>query len=245
MQAIRMSIYGVKDVTRKEQLDFVHKMYTYSNYNDKPKLGVFEKFANSIGYKPLDWHYSENGLIEEKVKSPKEYNSPLMLLIDKACFFNEKNELLSFVVEIKDIKHSDSKYNYNTLDMMLKFQEFVYKIYSSFVRIEFKFIKDATLTLRDWLLSYFYTTVAMGEVYDTECSLPRMLTKKEKKYILNVISKYVSYKPDVKQFYCETCAENDKNRPYHTCLVDIDCEKEYEQEAIKEGWLNEYLKECS
>lgn len=246
MQAIRMSIYALKDVTEKEQLAFVHKMYTYSDYlNDKPKLGAFEKFANGLGYKPLDWHYSENGIVEETVKSPEGYVTPFMLLYDSACFFNEKNELLSFCVEVKDMKHTDDKYNYNTLDIMLKFQEFLNKVYKGVIRIEFKFIKSAKLSVRDWLLSHFYNCVAMGEVYDTECSLPRMLNKKERKYILDTISRYVSYKPVLKQFYCETCAEYDNTRPYHTYLADVACEKEYEDEAIQEGWFKEYLKECS
>lgn len=246
MQAIKMSIYALKDVTEKEQLAFVHKMYTYPNDNGgKVKLGVFEKFSNSLGYKPLDWHYLEGWSIKEKtVESPEDYQTPYDLMCDTISFFNEKNELASFIVEVGEMVHTDSKYSYNTLDMMLKFQEFLYKVYKGVIRIEFKLIKSAKLSVKDWLLSHFYSTVAMGEEYDTECALPRLLTKREKKSILDTISKYVSYKADINQFHCETCASYDSTRPYHTELVDVAHEKRMEQEAVKEGWFKYYLQEC-
>lgn len=245
MQAIKMSIFSLKDVTRKEQLEFVNKMYTYPYAGIKgTKIGVFEKFASSIGYRAVDWHYVGEGLYEdEKVKSPDNYVSPLRLLQHGVCFFNEKNELLSFLIEVKDIEHPKKEYSYNTFDIMVRFQEFLYKVYGDYIKIKFKIEKSAKLRLKDWLLAHFYTLTAMGEVYETECSLERMLTKREKRYILDIISKYTSYKPDISQFYCETCAEYDKTRPYHTMLIDVEEEKKWEQEDIKNGLYVRYLKE--
>lgn len=246
MKAIKMSIYSLKNVDEKEQLAFVHKMYTYP-YEDghKAKLGVLEKFSNSIGFKPVDWHYDKNesNYIEEQVKSPKGYISPSSLLMRSTCFFNEKNELLSFVIGIKQFEHSDSRYSYNTLELILKFQEYLYKVYGDHIKIRFKAMNSDKLDTKVWLLGHFYTVVAMGEHYETECALGKMLTKRERKYVLDNISRYVSYKCDIRQYYCETYESHDKKAPYHTELIDLEREKAWEQEDIKEGLYARYLKD--
>lgn len=245
MKILEMTVYAATNVNYREQLDFVNKFYTYERYEAEkgPKLGILEKFSSSLGFKDLDWHYVDGGSFEDsKVKSPKGYKSPYCMLISSMYFLNKENEYISFIVEDKDEKHTDSVYDYNTLDMLLKFQQFLYKIYGSLIRIEFKFRKQGKLDLKDWLVSHFYKVLAQGEHYDTECSVSRMLTKREKRYVLKVISNYASYIPDISQFYCETCAGYDKDNPYHTELVNKVIEKKWEEESIKNGtYMKDYL----
>lgn len=246
MQALEMTIYSLKNISREGQLKFVHKMYSYEYENGKDVYhGIFEKFSNSLGFKPLDWHYGEQSkFIEEKIESPENYMTPSSLLITSTQFFNRKRELLSFVIDIKDMEHTCEKYSYNTLDMMIKFQEFLYKVYGKYIKIEFKFRKSSNVDLKDWLLGHFYTVTAMGEHYDTECSLGRKLTKREKKYVLDNISEYLSYEADISQFYCETCYEYDHEHPYHTELINVKREKQMEDEAIQDGlYVKYYLRE--
>lgn len=242
MQAIEMTVYSIKNISRKDQLKFVHKMYSYQYEDGKDlSLGVFEKFSSSLGFKPLDWHYGkQNTWIAEEIASPEGYLTPYSLLIRSTQYFNRKKELLSFIVDIKDMKHTDDKYNYNTLDMMIRFQEFLYKVYGKFIKIEFKFRSNSNVELKDWLLGYFYTVVAQGEHYDTECSTNRRLTKREKKYVLENISEYLSYKADILQYYCETCHEHDSSSPWHTELIDVKMEKKWEEEAIQKGLYKAY-----
>lgn len=242
MTKLEMTVYSVNEVSCKEQLAFTHNLFTYENYGKGPKLGIFEKFANSIGFKDVEWHYGEDAAyIEAKVDSPKGYHSPYHILITSMCFLNKRNEYISFIVEENEEKHTDDKYTYNTINVLFRFQQFLYKVYGNLIRIEFKFRKDEHLELKDWLLSHFYIVVAQGEHYDTECAVTRLLTKREKRYILKEMKKYVSYEPDIKQFYCDTCAGYHEDRPYHTELVDKVKEKEWEEEDIRNGLYLKYL----
>lgn len=231
MKSYRMSVYATEDVASDKILSFLHNLYTISDSSFK--IGLIEKFTNALGYSDVDWHVASNFSYQSsKIENPSSYVTPNSYIHTHLYNLNTKNELFTILFDVVDYIHTDSRYNYNTFDIMMKLQNFLYKVYGNYIRIEFREVKSVKLELKDWLFSHFLFVVAQGEHYDTECAVDRLLKKKEREYILRNIRKYVSYEPGILQYYCDTCAGYDITRPFHTELVDNEWLKRNEQEII-------------
>ena len=213
-----MTVYSTRqNVSYKEKLSFMKKLLGDYYGLDKEtweRTSFIRKFNNSYGYKCVldDDFYG--------------YESPDGLLRCNATFLNKENELITFVVENKKVVNKNERYSYETLNTLLKFQSFLYKVFQD-IRIEFKLKDEFELSLRDFALGYFMTCFAYDEHIETEFSAKEQLKQKDVEYIENIISQVVSFVPKITQFWCETCYEHDKTSPYH---IQVDNAK----------WLEEY-----
>ena len=194
----------------KEKLSFMQKLLGDYYGLDKEtweKTSFIRKFNNACGYKcVLDDDFCG-------------YESPDEMLRCNSTFLDKKNELITFIVENKKVVNKNERYSYETLNILLKFQSFLYKVFSD-IRIEFKLKDEFELSLKEFALGHFMTCLAYNEHVETEFSAKEQLKEKEIEYIEKILSETVSFVPKVTQFWCETCYEHDKTRPYHIQVDD-------------------------
>lgn len=218
MSRMSMCIYSTKKgLSYKDRIKILsHIIGEYGSGKD----GFLEKFNNSYGFKDVEWHTDGGAVIEAVVESPEEYETPYVFLLTSRKFLDKPDELLTFIFDVKDVKHPVDKFSYNTLDIMLKFQKFLYKVLPD-IRIEFDILEDDFKPLyKHKILGHFIFCIAESEIVDTELSGHRLLKKKEVNYILNIVKEIVSYEPVLTQFWCETCHEYHPDCPYHIQLDD-------------------------
>ena len=149
--------------------------------------GVIRKFSNALGFADLTGKpiIGTHDYVDIKYTSPKNYLTPLNLLLESMMFFNQQKEIVSFVVENKRMYHNLRKYSYDTLEMLVKFQSFIYKIYGDKVSLEISISNSLKISVRDKLLSHFYLCYAESKYVDNEIMLNRFVNKKETKYIVD------------------------------------------------------------
>lgn len=166
-----MTIYSTKlGLSYKDRLDIMSHIT-----GEIGNRGFIDKFNNSHGFKDIMWHVDGGSFIEAKISSPKGYLSPCTLLFRNLTFLNKDDEILSFIIPVEKIIHTDNKFSYDTVDIMFKFQKFMYKVLPD-IRIEFSFVDgDFVLPFRDYALGYFVTCFAQGECVETEFAGPRLV----------------------------------------------------------------------
>ena len=216
---IIFTIYSINERSYPEKLNFMRKMIgeyvLFKGDEDYQKSGFISKFNNSYGYKDVQETYDGGAIIAPKIPTPDNYKTPGNLLICNATFLNKKNELMSFIIPGHKVLHPNRKYSYEPMNMLFDFQKFLYKVFPD-IRIQFEIkCEDFELSLRDFALGHFMTCFAYCEICETEFSAGKMLKTNEKKYILDVISKVVSFTPTITQYWCDTCFEYHKDSPYH------------------------------
>lgn len=209
MQYIIMKVHS-KELNNQKVL---HTFF--SDYISERRTGLLLKFNNSLGFRDVANQFDDiNGnTVWRLVDTPKDYQSPVETLLDGIYWLNDKNEVATFIVPNKDMVFD--KYGYNTLEMMIKFQSFLYKVFGDKIRIEFKLGNRPKLSLKSKVLSYVYCTMTNGEYYCCEMSLPKFLKDKEIDYIINIMKGYVTFDPVIEQYECETCKEYHKEYPIH------------------------------
>ena len=215
-----MTIFSTKGgLTYREKLDFMGKIIgTYRSSNLGLDSGFIHKFNNAYGFKDVQFSVDGGAYFDPKVPTPENYRSPESMLIRGQTFLNQPGELISFVVSGRRMLHPDKKYSYEPMDILFKFQKFLYKIFPD-IRIAFD-IKDENykLSLQDYALGHFLSCYAYSEIAETEFSAPRLLKQKEIDYIMGVLSQVVEGPHKIYQAWCETCYGYDKNTPYHICV---------------------------
>lgn len=215
---IRLSVYSTKNLELKERIKYLKKAFNSQTENRK---GYLSKFINAIGYENF---------------SPLE-SSPGYALYSGIYFLNEKDEIITFVVN----KTSE---DYDMLDIMIQLQNFLYKIFPNQIRIELTQMKDFEISVVNYCISYFTQCIAMGENIDTTTSIPKLLSKKEERKVLNFIRPLVQYEPEIHQFLCKTCFEYHPKCPYHIELTSKEMKKKEDILSIEYGYYqNAFLKE--
>lgn len=220
MKKILLTVFTDYEKSYKDKLNFISKMYNES-YN-----GIFMKFNNAYGFKHII--YSNN--------NPETYQTPYELLINNLNFLNKPKELMTIIVDDMEYIHYNKDYTYNTLDILLKFQNYLYYLFPKDIKIKIEIKKEYTLNIKEFALSYLFTCTAEGEIVENEFSLPRFLKKKEKDYILNVMRQVVSYEPIISQNFCTTCYEHHKETPIHTEMNDKNLLKKEILASINYGY---------
>ena len=207
----------IPNTSYKQRLDFLSKLYGTTN-----DYGVLVTFNNALGFKPVSRYTSrpDGGyFIDPALPTPVDYKTPQVMLCNAMEFFDEDNEVISFVVEDKNIWHPISKYSYNTTDVLFKLNNYIQK---KFPMVKTQFVKmddNYNQGLCAFVLSYFWKCLAYCDCCDTTVSTSRKLTSTERRQILRVMSKVVDYTPDIYQEWCETCHSYHKDSPFHTELI--------------------------
>lgn len=183
------------------------------NYYVHNQKGLILKFNNSLGFMNVSGQMVDGCHLASKVKTSKNYLSPADLLITNMYWLNAKNEIVTFIIPVTEMKFG--KYSYSTLEMTVKFQSFLYKVYGRNIRIEMSIGDRPRIALKDKVLSFIYCVTAQGEAYSCEMSMHRGLKDKEINYILDIMKSYVSYDPVIRQYWCETCYNYHKDAPIH------------------------------
>lgn len=226
---IRMTLYTVVNKTYKERLEYLKEAYS-GEYDSEKRIHFLKKFNDAVGFKKA-----------EEMENPDEYLTPYSLFLQNIYFLDQSNEIASFIIEDKYFEHPIKSYAYDSMDMLLKFQKFLYKIFPNDIRIEIA-VEAQEVPLKKRVLSYFLNCIAESECVDAELSIPRKLSEKEEKYILNIVNQCIGYTAKIRCGLCETCFEYHPDAPYHIELVDVEYEKKEEQLSIKYGYYKtEYL----
>lgn len=205
------------NATYKQRLNFLSRLYGTTE-----DFGVLVSFNNAIGFKPVSTYTSTpcgGYVIEPTVPTPTEYDTPYSCLCDAMEFFDTDNEVISFVMEDKDIHHPIKQYCYNTIDILFKMGNYLQKKFCGIQITYSKVEDDYKQSLCDFILTHFWTCLAYSEFCDTTVATHRKLTPVERRKILRVISKVVDYTPSIYQEWCETCYGYHKNSPFHTELI--------------------------
>lgn len=227
-----MTVYGNRNMSYLERIKFVGKGYG-DPYCYEEDLGYLKKFNNALGFKKLEYNYSKH---VTEIESPDGYETPYSLLLMNKFFLNKENEIMTFVIENKRMEHPISQYSYDTFDMLIQFQKFLYKLFPQDIKIEFSINENVKLQDRDYVLSHFWNCISQGENVETELAIRKNLTKKDKKYILGIVQKVVSYEPEIECGLCETCFGYHPTHPYHAALINKDILKRERDEGIKYGY---------
>lgn len=196
-EKIIMTVYITKkDATWEEKIKVAkqivcgEKMIVFTE-----PWGIIHKFDSAIGTKDRD-------------------NSARDVLACNTAFFDKENEILSFIVPEKPIYYNKKKHT--SLEMMILFQNFLYKVFGDMIRIEFKLENaDFKLHLKDFTLSHFYSCYIYGECTEEEFSATRLLKKKEVEFVEKRIKEIFGFRPIIHQGWCETCYGHHPESPYH------------------------------
>lgn len=219
---IVMTVYSSKKLSLRERLVLVRRFFpnTFQGIEQFNK-GLIMKFNNSVGFSDIEYQYKKSSFPNmERPKidvDVKNYMSPYRLFICNMMFLNRPDEICSFVVDDKRMYHNNKKFSYDTLEMVLRFQNYLYQVMSD-IKIEIKVDNHFFVSQRDWLLSYFLICLSESEIVDNECALSRITREKDKNYIISVFESLGLKELEFIQFYCPTCAEYDPTCPYHTEL---------------------------
>ena len=235
-----MTVYAAKPLSYKERLEYAGKAYT-ERYTGEKSIGYLKKFNDALGYKKLEY---DDKTFSKEIDSPEGYESPYKLLLLNRYFLNRKDEIMTFMVTNKRMEHPISEYSYSTIDMMFRFQKYLYKLFPGAIRIEFELGERIALSDRDYVLSYFWDCISQCECVDTETAIKKKLTKKEEDYILNIMRKIVTYEPAIQCDLCDTCFDHHPDFPYHVELVHAGMEKKEMEAGIQYGYYRpSFLKE--
>lgn len=239
---ITLTLYAF-NMDKKERQLFLRNFFCNTStvcLGDTLKTGLLLKFNNSLGFKEVEWQPDKDsfGYKPMKLDISDDYLSPYGMLVTNMYWFNREDEIVTFIIPIKEVKEvNHPQYNYSTLEMVIKFQSFLNKIYHKHIRTEIDFKSELKMSLKDRVLSYVYCVMAEGEHYCCEMSLHRKLKLKEKRYILDIMKDYVSFKPAIDQYECETCREYNEKCPYHMEFLKYETLKREYDECIKYGYI--------
>ena len=224
---ILLSVYSTRDLSLRERLRVLRRFYsnkhTYGN-----NIGYMKKFNNARGFSAVEYQaiFEEDGKMSNGCEKPptiyfgKDYKSPYSLLVSGLRFLNKENEIATFIFDVEDIVCPMQQYSYNTLNMAIYWQEFLYKVLGNSIVIKMSLEKEYTLSYKDFLTSYFLTCLAESECIDTSVAMPRPIHKKEEAYILAIYRTQLGINDaKIEQYLCETCKEYDPSNPYHTELI--------------------------
>lgn len=212
---IILTVSAIHDIPFNKKMEYVRGFFSKYNYGeDSVQKGFLLKFNNSIGFnRVVHQPISASSYSCDKIENPECYKAPLELLSSGACFFNKRNEIISFVVDDCRQYHSNRRFSYDPLDIILKFQNFLYKVFADDIKIEI-IHKDFNICPKIVCLSTFYIYYCIERYPETEVSISRLLKKKEIDYIINFFSK-LGDTVKIEQGWCETCYGYDHNNPYH------------------------------
>lgn len=217
---IVITVFSVKELSLRERLRILRKFFPsyYTGKNNFNK-GHLLRFNNAMGFSDVEWQVSIDSCnrICPKINSNDDYLSPYSLFMGGMYFLNKPNEIGSFVVDNTREYHQDKKYSYNTLEMALKLQNYLYRFVPD-IRIEIKIQPQFKISEREFLLSNFLTCLAENEIVDNECAVAHPTKDKDKEYIISIFKSLGAEDISFEQFYCKTCAEYHPDRPYHTEL---------------------------
>ena len=175
-------------------------------HTSKDRKGLLLKFNNSLGFKDVAWQIKNHGYYKEDIKTPENYVSPVEILLDSMYWLNKKNEVVTFILPVTEMKFGHKhKFNYSTLELGIRFQSFLNKVYRDNIKVELELGDKPKLSLKEKVLSHIYCVTAEGEHFSCEMSMPRKLKNKELKYILDIMKDYVSFVPVIDQYECEVC----------------------------------------
>lgn len=215
-EKITMTVYATEDLPLSERLLMLRTCFG-KGPNDGRK-GHFLLFNNGVGFADVVSQSSGGAYEPPKVETEGEdYMSPYRLLLRGLYFLGKPNEVATFVVDNRRFTCKSEAYNYDVIDIMFKWQQYLYRIFGSKIRIEFAEEKKFKLNQRDFLLSYTLCCLAESSVVDNEVSLKKPVSKKEAEYIKNFFRRNLGVEvEEVYSFYCETCAETCPDTPYHS-----------------------------
>lgn len=183
------------------------------------KLGFVRKFNNAIGYKAVvdDYISDPNGIINAKVEVGEEYNAPQRIILENMHADFTKFGVVKFVVPVMHVEcKAAPEYSYDTEEIMQKFAKYLQKVFPQ-MTITMEKKNRVSTTLRSFALDWFYQGMDItGNIpYTVEFSAHRMLNDDEVNSIMKVLKKAFKYPFKISQHWCETCAEHDKDHPYH------------------------------
>lgn len=220
-RVITMTVYSVNFLTLKERLKVLRRFFNRRHYNISFAKGLILKFNNSIGFADVEEQpitESPGVFYDKKVYANEDYESPYQMLLLGTYFTNKEREIVTFAVEDKRMYCTDKRFSYNPMDIMIKWQNYLYRVFDSDIIIEFSIQDNFKMSLKNYYLSYALTCLAESEIVDNEIPLERPLSKKEAKSIERFFSKNLGIKGTVYSFWCDTCYEVNPDAPYHTSI---------------------------
>lgn len=235
---IKMTLYSTLPLSYRERLAIMGKVLGTCDI-----WGMTMRFNNSIGFKKVSTitETPSGGVVHSaEIPSPDSYCTPEKMLVLAGTFCNEPNEIVSFIADNSDYVHPVSEYSYNTLEMLVRFQEYLYKQLSS-VKVKISFLsEDYKQSMEEFTLGYFMTCLAYADNCETEFSGSRFLSKKGKDRILEVIKQVVDYEPVITQYLCETCRSYHPDHPIYTQLDNAKTIEHWDNEVL----LHEIKERC-
>lgn len=226
MKNILMRIYSIKKLTPADRNEFIRLI----NGTVDTKSYI-KKFCKSIGVYDHRWNH-KSGYIPEFGTLYNQY------------FFNIQNEIFTIVAPYttyKDIAWYDNKTlcnSYSTLELLIKFQSYLYSLLRNSIYIEISFSGEE-IPRKYYLAAHFLYTI--NGYYDTEIALSHPLYKKERKWLEDIINKHIENKSHISCHFCETCYEHDPKYPFHTEIHTEKFDKYWEQENIQYGYYNQSI----
>ena len=187
------------------------KRYITSLIGEYGKLGVINKFNNSIGFKAVSFDPVERTFPSNELY-PDGYKSPSTAILEALRVVSDENTIVYIEFDGGYVSHPQKKYSYGVCDLFDKFFRFVKKVYPD-VKIEK--VGKQEKNLLSVVFNHFYLCMAEGDFITAEISSSRLLDEKELEYLKKNLRVITKEKIDINQFYCETCAKYDKTHPYH------------------------------
>lgn len=112
--------------------------------------------------------------------------------------------------------HFDKRFSYDPIDIILKFQNFIYKIFPENIKIEIKY-QDLNVNNKTFCLSQFYISYYVCPQADIEVALSKSLKQKEIECICRFFNK-LGVPCSIEQDWCSVCFGHNPNYPYHITL---------------------------
>ena len=181
--------------------DIVGKYLDYG----KEQLGYIESFNNKLGYKFDDYDSA----------------SPYSLFTSNKVFFNKRDEVISFVINISDAE--GISYPFDILEMIMKFESFLCKKMRNKIVITHNLhSKSFKVSPKYKTLGYFLSCLSESMIVDTEFSAGFKLSIKDKRYIKNILKPLYKCDIEIDCFWCETCWGYDNSAPFHIQVTELD-----------------------
>jgi len=214
---VTLTHFDLMSLSKKKE--YINKLYEIDNpyHGDKISKGIVSKFNNSIGFKPLVSTVNSDGKITSAaIESPETYLTPKDLLFFGVETPFESFDIIEFYLPNVRMEHPNSNYTYETRWVAEKWKSYLEKVFPHLqVRLE-ELKERPKLSLYEFALQYFYSSIRYDLNYTIEFSSQEKLTHNELKSIVDKINHLSKDKLAIRQFYCKSCNENTNGeKPYH------------------------------
>lgn len=214
----KVTLKSLNPVSHETRKKYLESMYgSHSN----GKRGSIDKFCRAIGFKPImdDW-YRGSVIIDAEIPSPESYQKPAQMLFQGLHVELGENNIVSFVVPLRNVKHPNQQFSYHTAVLCQKLAKFLRKVYGDIIIEQSIVAEISEMSDDEFVLDFIYQSLDFQDsLYTVECSTSRMLTENELTKIYQKLNGATAYNWHIEQFYCETCASYHPHAPFHTEVI--------------------------